>query len=705
MPACNDPGLSEQDEYCTAAVCFIFSKVAFKSANTARSPEFSWGSRKSYDFSRISPPYGAARAETGRKQTPGGQRPASGGTSQDDMSAGPTTDKHHPVRLDEVVIRLSGDSGDGMQLTGERLTSVTALAGNDLATLPNFPAEIRAPAGTVAGVSTFQLHFADYDIFSPGDQPDALVAMNAAALKANLADLKQGGIVILNEDGFDERNLHKAGYESDPRSDGTLDAFKVYQVPMTKLTLEATKDLNVKPRDAERSKNFFALGLICWLYSRPPEPILDWISRRFASRPLVKQANEAAFRAGYNFGETTEIFELRYEVPPAKLEPGTYRSITGNTALALGLVTAAKLSGLRLFYGSYPITPASDVLEQLAALKNYDVITFQAEDEIAGAGAALGASYAGCLGVTGTSGPGIDLKSETVGLAVALELPLIIVDVQRAGPSTGLPTKTEQADLLAALFGRHGESPVPVLAPSSPGDCFYIAIEAARIAIKYRTPVYILSETYLANSSEPWKIPDPSSFEKIDPNFSTEPNSNGHFHPYKRDPLTLARAWAIPGTAGLTHRIGGLEKEDGTGNVSYDPDNHHKMTFLRAAKVERIAEDIPDLTVGGDEDADVLVLGWGATYGPITTAVERVRHDGGKVAQAHLRYLNPMPKNTGEVLKRYEKVLIPEVNTGQLALLIKGRFLVDVVGLNLVRALPLRSVDVEKKIWEVLKGG
>ncbi len=621
------------------------------------------------------------------------------------MSAGSGTDKQRPVRLDEVVIRLSGDSGDGMQLTGDRLTSVTALVGNDLATLPNFPAEIRAPAGTVAGVSSFQLHFADYDIFSPGDQPDVLVAMNAAALKANLGDVKPGGVLILNSDGFDERNLHKAGYSSDPRTDGTLESYKVYEIPMTRLTLEATKDLDVKPRDAERSKNFFALGLLCWLYSRPVEPILDWISKRFASRPLVKAANEAAFRAGYNFGETTEVFELRYEVPPAKLEPGRYRSLTGNTALALGLVTAAKLCGMKLFYGSYPITPASDILEQLAALKHYDVITFQAEDEIAGVGAALGASYAGLLGVTGTSGPGIDLKSETVGLAVALELPLVIVDVQRAGPSTGLPTKTEQADLLPTLFGRHGESPVPVVAASSPGDCFYAAIEAVRIAVKYRTPVYLLSETYLANSSEPWKIPDPSTFEAIDPGFVTEVPEGTRYMPYERDPETLARAWALPGTPGLTHRIGGLEKEDITGQVSYDPDNHHRMTYLRAQKVARIAREIPPLEVAGDEDAEVLVLGWGATYGPIASAVERVRDEGGKVARAHLRYLNPMPENTGEVLRRFRRVIVPEVNTGQLAFLVKARYLVDVEGLNLVRALPLRSVDIENKIWEVLKDG
>ncbi len=621
------------------------------------------------------------------------------------MSAGSSTDKQRPVRLDEVVIRLSGDSGDGMQLTGDRLTSVTALVGNDIATLPNFPAEIRAPAGTVAGVSSFQLHFADYDIFSPGDQPDVLVAMNAAALKANLGDLKPGGVLILNSDGFDERNLHKAGYSSDPRSDGSLEPYKVYEVPMTRLTLEATKDLDVKPRDAERSKNFFALGLLCWLYSRPVEPIFDWISKRFGSRPLVKAANEAAFRAGYNFGETAEVFELRYEVPPAKLERGRYRSLTGNTALALGLVTASKLCGMKLFYGSYPITPASDILEQLAALKHYDVITFQAEDEIAGAGAALGASYAGLLGVTGTSGPGIDLKSETVGLAVALELPLVIVDVQRAGPSTGLPTKTEQADLLPALFGRHGESPVPVIAASSPGDCFYTAIEAVRIAVKYRTPVYLLSETYLANSSEPWKIPDPSTFEAIDPGFVNEVPEGSRYMPYERDPETLARAWALPGTPGLTHRIGGLEKEDITGQVSYDPDNHHRMTYLRAEKVARIARDIPPLEVAGDEDAEVLVLGWGATYGPITSAVERVRDEGGKVARAHLKYLNPMPENTGEVLRRFRRVIVPEVNTGQLAFLLKARYLVEVEGLNLVRALPLRSVDIESKIWEVLKDG
>jgi 2-oxoglutarate ferredoxin oxidoreductase subunit alpha len=621
------------------------------------------------------------------------------------MTAESRLDDRKRVRLDEVVIRLSGDSGDGMQLTGDRLTSVTALAGNDLATLPNFPAEIRAPAGTVAGVSTFQLHFADFDIYSPGDEPDVLVAMNAAALKANLGDLKPGGTVILNSDGFDERNLQKAGYDTDPRTDGTLEEYKVYEIPMTKLTVEATTQLGVKPRDAERSKNFFALGLLCWLYSRPVEPILQWIDQRFGSRPLVKQANEVAFKAGYNFGETAELFEYRFEIPPAHLEPGLYRSITGNTAMVLGLVTAAKLAGVPLFYGSYPITPASDILEQLAALRHYDVMTFQAEDEISAAGAALGASYAGCLGVTGTSGPGIDLKSETVGLAVALELPLIVIDVQRAGPSTGLPTKTEQSDLLATLFGRHGESPVVVLAPKSPSDCFGIAIEAVRIAIKYRTPVYILSETYLANSSEPWKIPDPSDFPPIELDLAKSPNHDSRFWPYLRDPKTLARAWAVPGTPGLMHRIGGLEKEDGSGNVSYDPENHHKMTYLRAEKISRVVADIPDLEVEGDPEADLLVLGWGATYGPITSAVHRVIDEGGKVAQAHLRYLNPMPSNTGEVLSRYKRILVPEVNTGQLAFLLRARFLVDPIQLNKVRALPLRSSDVEEKIWELLKDG
>ncbi|HXF97277.1 MAG TPA: 2-oxoacid:acceptor oxidoreductase subunit alpha [Gaiellaceae bacterium] len=603
-------------------------------------------------------------------------------------------------RLGRVVIRFAGDSGDGMQLTGDRFTSETALFGNDLATLPDFPAEIRAPAGSLPGVSGFQLHFADHDILTPGDQPNVLVAMNPAALKVNLGDLAKGGTIIVNTDAFTERNLQKAGYASNPLEDGSLADYHVHEVPLASMTVEALKGIEgITPREAERSKNFFALGLMSWLYNRPVEGTLAFIERKFARRPEIVEANTRAFKAGWNYGETSEDFAVQYEVAPARLRPGVYRQVSGNTALSYGLIAASRLSGLPLFLGAYPITPASGVLEELAALKHFGVRTFQAEDEIAAAGAALGAAFGGALGVCTSAGPGIVLKSETVGLAVALELPLLIVDIQRAGPSTGMPTKPEQADLLMVLYGRNSESPVPVLAASSPASCFEMAIEAARIALKYRTPVFLLSDAYLANGSEPWLIPDVASLPDISTELATEPNDGDRFLPYKRDPETLARPWAIPGTPGLEHRIGGLEKEHETGNVSYDPENHDLMVRLRAAKVAGIAADIPELAVDDpDGEADTLVVGWGSTYGAIGAAVRRVRESGRKVAHAHLHYLNPFPRNTGEVLRRYRKVLVPEINLGQLRLLLRAEFLVDAVGYNKVRGRPFRADELEGAI-------
>jgi 2-oxoglutarate/2-oxoacid ferredoxin oxidoreductase subunit alpha len=606
-------------------------------------------------------------------------------------------------QLDHVIIRFAGDSGDGMQLTGDRFTSETALVGNDLATLPDFPAEIRAPAGSLPGVSGFQLQFADHDILTPGDRPDILVAMNPAALKTNLKDLPRGGTLIVNSDAFNDRNLQKAGYTASPLEDGTLGDFNLVTVPLTSMTVEAVKGVAVTPREAERSKNFFALGLMSWLYGRPTESTLEFIETKFAKRPEIAEANTAAFKAGYAFGETSEQFAVQYEVRPAPLKPGVYRQITGNQALSLGLVAASRLSGLDVFLGAYPITPASAILEELAGYKHFGVRTFQAEDEIAAVGAALGASFGGALGVSTSAGPGIVLKSETVGLAAALELPLVIVDVQRAGPSTGMPTKPEQADLLMVLFGRNAESPVPVLAASSPGNCFFMAIEAARIALKYRTPVFLLSDAYLANGAEPWLIPDVGELPDISPTFTTTPPDDGVFLPYARDPETLARPWAIPGTPGLEHRIGGLEKQDSTGNVSYDPDNHDLMVRLRAQKVAGIAKDIPELEVDDpDGDAELLVLGWGGTYGPIAAGVRRVRRNGRSVAQAHLHYLNPFPRNTGEVLRRYDRVLVPEMNLGQLLKLVRAEFLVDAVGFNRVRGVPLRAADIEEAIEAML---
>ncbi|HVS84689.1 MAG TPA: 2-oxoacid:acceptor oxidoreductase subunit alpha [Gaiellaceae bacterium] len=609
-------------------------------------------------------------------------------------------------QLSQVIVRFAGDSGDGMQLTGSQFTSETALLGNDISTLPDFPAEIRAPAGSLPGVSGFQLHFADHDILTPGDAPNVLVAMNPAALKTNIGDLPKGGTLIVDADAFSDRNLKKAGYEASPLDDGSLSEFQVHQVPLTSLTVGALKEVEgVTPREAERSKNMFALGLMSWLYGRSIDPTISFLEEKFAAkRPEIYEANVKALQAGYAFGETTESFSVTYEVKPAKMAPGTYRNITGNQALSMGLVAASKLSGLPLFLGAYPITPASSILEELASYKNFGVRTFQAEDEIAAAGAAVGASFGGALGVTTSAGPGIVLKAETIGLAIMLELPLVIVDVQRAGPATGMPTKPEQGDLLMVLFGRNGESPVPVVAAKSPSDCFDAAIEAARIALKYRTPVYLLSDAYLANGSEPWLLPDVAQLPDISTTFTTGPNSVGsdggdEFLPYLRDEQTLARPWAVPGTPGLEHRIGGIEKADRTGNVSYDPDNHDRMSRLRAQKVAGIAGDIPELAVDDpDGDAEVLVLGWGGTYGPIAAAARRVRAGGRKVAQAHLTHVNPFPRNTGEVLRRYPKVLIPEMNLGQLLKLVRAEFLVDAHGYNRVRGLPLRAAEVADAI-------
>jgi 2-oxoglutarate/2-oxoacid ferredoxin oxidoreductase subunit alpha len=626
--------------------------------------------------------------------------------------------QHHTVELDRVVIRFAGDSGDGMQLTGTQFTSVSSLFGNDTATLPDFPAEIRAPAGTLAGVSAFQVHISDHDILTPGDAPSVLVALNPAALKANLEAVAPGGTLIVNVDAFDERALEKAGYSASPLTDGSLAGYTVYEVPMTSLTLQVGKEAGVKPREAERSKNFFALGLVSWLYSRPTEPTLKWIEDRFQADPLILDANTRAYKAGYHFGETAELFESNYQVRPAHLEPGTYTNVTGNTALAWGLIAAAHHAGLSLFLGSYPITPASDILHELSKQKHFGVRTLQAEDEIAGIGAAIGAAFGGALGVTTTSGPGIDLKAESVGLAVSLELPLVVIDIQRGGPSTGLPTKTEQSDLLHAMYGRHGESPVPIVAARTPSHCFEAALEAVRIAVTYRTPVFLLSDGYLANGSEPWRLPDVETVPRIDPAFATAPSSgasdgteggNGAgakpFEPYGRDPQTLARPWALPGTPGLEHRIGGLEKADVTGDVSYDPANHERMVHLRAAKVAGIAASLPPLEVDDDQGpggSPVLLVGWGSTYGAIGAAVRRVRARGLAVAHAHLMHLNPFPPNLGEVLRAYEKVLVPESNLGQLVKLVRAEYLVDARSLTKVQGLPFRAAEIERAVLELL---
>ncbi|MFJ6385210.1 2-oxoacid:acceptor oxidoreductase subunit alpha [Kitasatospora sp. NPDC092039] len=643
------------------------------------------------------PDGGEARAGSGDA------RPGSAAPAGPSAPGGPPVKPGKPIRrLDRVIIRFAGDSGDGMQLTGDRFTSETASFGNDLSTLPNFPAEIRAPAGTLPGVSSFQLHFADHDILTPGDAPNVLVAMNPAALKANVPDLPRGAEIIVNTDEFTKRALAKVGYPADPLADGSLDGFHLHKVPLTTLTLEALKDSGLARKDAERAKNMFALGLLSWMYHRPTHGTESFLRTKFAKKPQIAEANISAFRAGWNFGETTESFAVSYEVPPARLPAGRYRNISGNLALSYGLIAAAERSGLPLYLGSYPITPASDILHELSRHKNFGVRTFQAEDEIAGVGAALGAAFGGALGVTTTSGPGVALKSETIGLAVSLELPLLVVDIQRGGPSTGLPTKTEQADLLQAMFGRNGEAPVPIVAPATPAECFDAALEAARIAVTYRTPVFLLSDGYLANGSEPWRIPETDELPEIDPAFATGPNrDDGAFWPYLRDPRTLARPWALPGTPGLEHRIGGIEKQDGTGNISYDPANHDFMVRTRQAKVDGITVkpvEVDDPT----GDARVLVLGWGSTYGPITAAVRRVRADGGEVAQAHLRNLNPFPANLGPVLRSYEKIIVPEMNLGQLALLLRAKYLVDAESYNQVRGLPFKAAQLADVLWAAI---
>ena len=615
-------------------------------------------------------------------------------------------------QLDRVIIRFAGDSGDGMQLTGDRFTQQSAAFGNDLSTLPNFPAEIRAPQGTLPGVSSFQVHFADHDILTPGDAPDVLVAMNPAALRANLGDMPKGASIIVDTHDFTARNLSKAGYDHSPLEDESLSAYAVHPLDLTGMTVEAVKEFGLSRKDAARAKNMFALGLVSWMYGRPVETTVEFLSRRFAKVPDIRDANITAFKSGWNFGETTEAFAVSYEIKPATMPAGTYRNITGNLALSYGLVAGGVQSGLSVFLGSYPITPASDILHELSKHKSFGVTTFQAEDEIAGIGAALGASFAGHLGVTTTSGPGIALKSETIGLAVMTELPLVIIDVQRGGPSTGLPTKTEQADLLQAMFGRNGEAPVPIVAPCSPGDCFDAALEAVRIAVTYRTPVMLLSDGYLANGSEPWRIPEVHELPVVDPDFATGPNhpvdgggdaGTAEFWPYLRDESTLARPWAVPGTPGLEHRIGGLEKADGDGNISYDPANHDFMVRTRQAKVDRIADSLPPLEVDDPSgQAKVLVIGWGSTYGPIGAGVRRVRKAGYQVAQVHLRHLNPFPKDLGEILARYDKVLVPEMNLGQLSLLLRGRYLVDAIGYNRVNGLPLKAGELAEAIGELV---
>lgn len=622
-----------------------------------------------------------------------------------DTSTQPTGERTESI--DRVIIRFAGDSGDGMQLTGDRFTSASAMFGNDLATLPDFPAEIRAPAGTIAGVSAFQVHISDHDITTPGDAPDVLVAMNPAALRSDLHRLKGNGSVILNIDAFTDRNLDKAGYSADPREDGSLDAYKVYEVPMTEMTKKAVEHLGVKPRDAERSKNFFALGLVSWMYTRPAEHTLEWIQQKFGKDQQVADANVAAFKAGHAFGETAELFDHAYEVKPAEKVPGTYTNITGNVALAWGLIAASQLADMPLFLGSYPITPASDILHELSKHKNFGVRTLQAEDEIAGVGSAIGAAYGGHLAITTTSGPGVALKGEAIGLAVSLELPLVVVDIQRGGPSTGLPTKTEASDLLMAMYGRHGESPMPIVAASTPAGCFDAAIEACRIALKYRTPVFLLSDGYLANGAEPWKLPDVDSLPDIATTFATEPNGTNDagtpvHHPYERDADTLARSWALPGTPGLEHRIGGLEKADKTGNVSYDPANHELMTHLRQAKLDGIAKDIPDAVLEGDADADLVVVGWGSTWGAISGGVDRVRAAGHKIARIHLTHLHPFPPNLGELLSGFDRALVPELNLGQLSKVLRAEFLIDAKTASKVRGLPFTAVEIESAILDTL---
>ncbi|MFZ1204328.1 MAG: 2-oxoacid:acceptor oxidoreductase subunit alpha [Candidatus Acidiferrales bacterium] len=602
-------------------------------------------------------------------------------------------------KLEQAVIRFCGDSGDGMQITGSQFTNTVALYGNDLATLPDFPAEIRAPAGTLPGVSGFQVHFSSHDVYTPGDAVDALIAMNPAALKMNIADLKPNGILIVNLDDFGETDLRKAQMTVNPLEDHSLDAYRLFPVELTKLTRAALKDLGLDAKSVDRCKNFFALGMCYWLYNRSMDNTLRWIEDKFKSKPALVAANRTAMQAGYSYCEATEAFQISYEIPPAKLAPGIYRNISGNTALAMGFVAASQKAGIPLFLGSYPITPASDILHELSAYKNFGVITFQAEDEIAAITSAIGAAYAGALGLTTTSGPGMALKTEALGLAVAVELPLVICDIQRGGPSTGLPTKTEQADLLQALFGRNSEAPIPVLAPATPGDCFWIALEASRIAIKYMVPVIILSDGYLANGAEPWHIPSVADLPEIPVHFETNPTD---FHPYRRNPETLARPWAIPGTPGLEHRVGGLEKQDVTGNVNYEPLNHERMVRLRAEKVAGIVQDVPDVVPAGDDSGDLLIVGWGSTHGPITAALKSQREKGRRIGHVHLRHLSPLPKNLGEVLGRYDRVLVPEMNMGQLVMLLRAKYLVDAQGYNKIQGKPFKQSEIERKIEEIL---
>jgi 2-oxoglutarate/2-oxoacid ferredoxin oxidoreductase subunit alpha len=602
--------------------------------------------------------------------------------------------------LDRVTIRFAGDSGDGMQLAGLQFTNTSAVFGNDVSTLPDYPAEIRAPAGSLPGVSSFQVSFSSYDIYTPGDEPDVLVAMNPAALKTNLSDLPKGGVIIVNQDEFNDANLRKAGYEENPLENNSLSSYRVIKVPISSLNRRALKDSGLTVQQVDRSKNFFALGLMFWLYERPLEPTMRWIAEKFAKNPAVMNANTATLKAGYHFGETAELFPIHYRVRKMQLPPGKYRNMTGNLATALGFLTVSKLASRTLFYASYPITPASDILEELSRFKNFGVKTFQAEDEIAAMGAAIGAAFGGSLGLTATSGPGFALKSEAMNLAVMTELPVVVCDIQRSGPSTGMPTKTEQADLLQAMYGRNGESPVPIVAPATPGECFNMAIEAFRLAIKYMTPVVFLSDGYLGSGSEPWRIPSLDDLPTIKINFATDPKD---FHPYTRDPETLARPWAIPGTPMLEHRIGGLEKSDVYGNVSYDAENHMRMVTYRANKIAGIARDIPDVELIGDREGELLVLGWGSTYGAILSAVQRARTAGLSVSHAHLRYLNPFPENLGEVLRGFRQILIPELNLGQLWMLIRAKYLVDAIGLNRVTGRPLKIGEIEAKIRELIR--
>jgi 2-oxoglutarate ferredoxin oxidoreductase subunit alpha len=611
--------------------------------------------------------------------------------------------KSRREKLDQAVIRFAGDSGDGMQITGSQFTNTVALYGNDIATFPDFPAEIRAPAGTLPGVSGYQLHFSSSDVYTPGDAVDVLIAMNPAALKVNVADLKANGILIVNSDSFKETDLRKAQMTSNPLEDHSLDKFRLFSVELERLTRVALEHLGLDAKSMDRCKNFFALGMCYWLYNRSMDSTVRWIEDKFKNKPLLVEANKLAMKAGYSYCEATEAFQISYEIPPAQLAPGVYRNLSGNQALALGFITASQKSGLRLFQGSYPITPASDILHELSQYKDFGVMTFQAEDEIAAITSAIGAAYAGALAITTTSGPGMALKTEAMGLAVAVEIPLVVCDIQRGGPSTGLPTKTEQADLLQALFGRNSEAPIPIVAAATPSDCFWAALEACRIAVKYMVPVILLSDGYLANGAEPWRIPDAADIPAFPVHFATEPNSpTGGYLPYKRDPQTLARPWAVPGTPGLEHRIGGLEKQDVSGNINYEPLNHEKMVRIRAAKVEAIAQDIPDIEPTGDPEGDLLIVAWGSTHGAITAAVKAQRAEGRRIGHVHLRHLNPLPSNLGEVIKRYKKVLVPELNMGQLLWVLRAKYLVDAVGLNKIQGRPFKQVELEQKIEDML---